>query len=117
MTGKRSTAKKTPKNMSAEEEIKRAYQTLRLKGWEKRRMREKIERWIEECNLDMYVDKDQMWQDLIVIRGHSADCLPLAMHNMVSGWELFIHADQALSEEESSLFKSMFNPPTETTEE
>lgn len=91
---------------------------LRLKGWEKRRMREKIERWIEECNLDMYVDKDQMWQDLIMIRGHSADCLPLAMHNMATGWELFAPAAEVLlSDEESSLFQSMFNPPTETTEE
>ena len=82
----------------------------RLKGWEKRRMRKKIEGWIEECNLDMYVDKDQMWRDLIMIRGHSADCLPLAMIHMITGWELFIAAEDAMTPDEISAFRAIFNP-------
>ena len=90
---------------------------LRLKGWEKRRMREKIEHWLEECQLDMYVDKDQMWKDLIMIRGCSADYLPVAMISMVTGWELFVPADEMLGEEETALFKSMFNPPEEPEQE
>jgi hypothetical protein len=105
--------KKVPRDMRAEEDAKRAYRLLRLKGWERRRMRERIERWLEECQLDMCVDKDQMWRDMIMIRGHSADCLPIAMINMVTGWELFVHADGALGEQETSLFNSMFNATTD----
>lgn len=105
--------KKAPVDMREKETVERALLMLRLKGWEKRRMREKIERWLEECQLDMYVDKDQMWKDFIMIRGHSADCLPIAMIHMVTGWEPFVHADELLGEEETALFYSMFNPPIE----
>ena len=106
--------KKAPKrDMRADDEAKRAYRMLRLKGWEKRRMREKIERWLEECQLDMYVDRDQMWKDFIMIRGHSADCLPIAMIHMVTGWEPFVHADELLGEEETALFYLMFHEQEE----
>lgn len=108
------TKKRTAKQPEIDKETERK---LRLKGWEKRRMREKLERWIEGCQLDMYVDKDQMWKDTIIIRGHSADCLPIAMISMVTGWELFVPADEMLGEEETALFKSMFNPPEEPEQE
>lgn len=97
------------RDIRAEEDAKRASRMLRLKGWDKRRMREKIELWIGENNLDMYVDRDQMWQDLIIIRGHSADCPPVAMIHMATGWELFVHSEGALCEEWISSFRAIFN--------
>jgi len=76
-------------------------------------MREKIERWLEECQLDMYVDKDQMWQDTIIIRGHCADCLPIAMIHMITGWEPFVHAEEMLGQEETALFYAIFKEPND----
>jgi hypothetical protein len=63
-----------------------------LKMVEKRKqhLRELIETWLEQVKLDHYVDESQMWEDMIVIRPHSVDSLPLVLLSMLTGWELFV---------------------------
>lgn len=88
---------------------KQAVVDIQLRGAEKRKLKKKIENWIEECNFDYYVDEKQMWKDRVMILCHGPDGLPMQLSEMVTGWEIFVYGTEALSKSEMSSFRRHLN--------
>jgi hypothetical protein len=101
--------KAATKLVPEKEREKWAEKEMRLRGREKKLMKERIMDWIEECQLDYYVDEEQMWKDHIVVRCHSSDGLPMEVANMLTGWEVFVFGTEMLSEEELKSFHHHLN--------